>query len=114
MPIFADNLSFRHKDVFVPEEASTARSSICSRIVQFGCDTIAPGAIQIVDLFHARQHVWDLARKLFPLDKAGRERWITIEQAHLDASKIEELICSLRSIQVRGQDLSVELLTQAE
>ena len=39
-----------------------------------------PGAIQIVDLFHARQHVWDLARKLFPLDKAERARWITIEQ----------------------------------
>ncbi|MCP5113678.1 MAG: transposase, partial [bacterium] len=24
-----------------------------------------PGAIQIVDLFHARQHLWDLARKLY-------------------------------------------------
>jgi hypothetical protein len=32
-----------------------------------------PGAIQIVDLFHARQHLWDLARKLFPLDKAEAE-----------------------------------------
>src|ERR1035441_5734738 len=43
-----------------------------------------PGAIQIVDIFHARQHVWDLARKLFPLDKAERARWITIEQDDLD------------------------------
>ena len=25
-----------------------------------------PGAIQIVDLYHARQHLWDLARKLYP------------------------------------------------
>ena len=25
-----------------------------------------PGAIQIVDLYHARQHLWELARKLFP------------------------------------------------
>jgi len=25
-----------------------------------------PGAIQIVDLFHARQHLWDVARKLYP------------------------------------------------
>jgi hypothetical protein len=56
-----------------------------------------PGAIQIVDLFHARQHVWDLARKLFPLDKAERARWIAIEQDHLDKGKIEELVCSLRS-----------------
>ena len=25
-----------------------------------------PGAIQIVDLFHARQQLWELARKLYP------------------------------------------------
>ena len=31
-----------------------------------------PGAIQIVDLFHARQHLWDLARRLYPKDKAER------------------------------------------
>jgi len=73
-----------------------------------------PGAVQIVDLFHARQHVWDLARKLFPLDKAERERWITIEQDHLDEGKIEELVCSFRSIQVADRDLAEEILTQAE
>ena len=73
-----------------------------------------PGALQIVDLFHARQHVWDLARKLFPLDKAERERWITIEQHHLDEGKIEELVCSLRSIQVADPDLAEEILTQSE
>jgi hypothetical protein len=73
-----------------------------------------PGAIQIVDLFHARQHVWDLARKLFPLDKAARESWITIEQGHLDEGKIEELVCSLRTIQVADRDLAEEILTQAE
>jgi hypothetical protein len=27
-----------------------------------------PGAIQIVDLYHARQHLWELARKLHPND----------------------------------------------
>ena len=73
-----------------------------------------PGAIQIVDLFHARQHVWDLARKLFPLDKAERARWITIEQDDLDKGKIEELVCSLRSIQVADPDLAKEILTEAE
>jgi hypothetical protein len=29
-------------------------------------DAHFPGAIQIVDLFHARQHLWDVARKLYP------------------------------------------------
>ena len=73
-----------------------------------------PGAIQIVDLFHARQHLWDLARQLFPLAKAEREHWVTIEQDNLDEGKIEELVRSLRSIRVSDPDLAEEILTQAE
>src|SRR3989442_5759139 len=29
-------------------------------------DQYFPGAIQIVDLYHARQHLWELARALYP------------------------------------------------
>jgi hypothetical protein len=35
-----------------------------------------PGALQIVDLFHARQHLWDLARLLYPGDDAHQKQWI--------------------------------------
>src|ERR1035441_9318852 len=35
-----------------------------------------PGAIQIVDLYHARQHLWELARKLFPNQQAEQARWM--------------------------------------
>ena len=73
-----------------------------------------PGATQIVDLFHARQHASELARKLFPLNKAERERWITTQQDHLDMGRIEELVCSLRSIQVADPDLAEEIRIQAE
>jgi hypothetical protein len=31
-----------------------------------------PGAVQIVDLYHARQHLWELARKLHPNDLSTR------------------------------------------
>jgi hypothetical protein len=33
------------------------------------------GAIQIVDIWHSRQHVWDVAAKLFPSDDLARKRW---------------------------------------
>jgi hypothetical protein len=56
-----------------------------------------PGAIQIVDLYHARQHLWDLARKLYPNDEIRQKRWIMRQQARLDAGKIEQLVASLRS-----------------
>lgn len=73
-----------------------------------------PGAIQIVDLFHARQHLWDLAPKLFPLDKAGRKGWIATQQDKLDKGNIEELVAALRSLPTAGSDLAEEILTQAE
>jgi hypothetical protein len=58
--------------------------------------------------------LWDLARQLFPLAKAEREHWVTIEQDNLDEGKIEELVRSLRSIRVSDPDLAEEILTQAE
>ncbi|MGH9628764.1 MAG: hypothetical protein ACRD7E_10595, partial [Bryobacteraceae bacterium] len=36
-----------------------------------------PGAIQIVDLYHARQHLWELARKLYPNDPRAQKKWVT-------------------------------------
>jgi len=39
-----------------------------------------PGAIQIVDLYHARQHLWELARKLYPNDEVSQKAWIKVHQ----------------------------------
>ena len=46
-----------------------------------------PGAIQIVDLYHARQHLWELARKLHPNDQVNQNRWMMIHQDLLDNCK---------------------------
>jgi hypothetical protein len=40
-----------------------------------------PGAVQIVDLYHARQHLWDLARKLYPNDTVSQKAWIKTHQS---------------------------------
>jgi hypothetical protein len=57
-----------------------------------------PGAMQIVDLFHARQHLWDLARKLYPNQEPGQRRWMMVHQDLLDGGKIEDLVAALRAI----------------
>jgi len=50
-----------------------------------------PGAVQIVDLYHARQHPWELARKLFPNDEVNQKAWIKAHQRRmLDKGKIEK------------------------
>ncbi len=74
-----------------------------------------PGAIEIVDLFHARQHVWDLARLLFPNDTKRQNSWIGLHQKRwLDRGKIAKLVASLRSIQTRDSDLAKKIRNEAD
>jgi len=74
-----------------------------------------PGAIQIVDLYHARQHLWDLARKLFPNQEAEQERWMVVHKdALLDEGKIEDLVASLRSIISSNPELSEKIRIEAD
>ena len=54
------------------------------------------GAIQIVGLYHVRQH---LARKLPPNDEGNQRAWMQVHQKRLlDKGKIEKLVDSLRSL----------------
>ena len=74
-----------------------------------------PGAIQIVDLFHARQHLWDLARLLHPTDTKRRNAWIGLHQKRwLDKGKIAKLVASLRAIPTADADLAKKLRNQAD
>jgi hypothetical protein len=74
-----------------------------------------PGAVQIVDLYHARQHLWDLARKLYPNDPMNQKAWIkTHQQRLLDKGKIEKLVVALRSIQSTNLDVQEKIRTEAD
>ena len=57
-----------------------------------------PGAVQIVDLYHARQHLWDLAALLYPQDAAAKKRWMRFMKDLLDHGRTELLIEWLREI----------------
>jgi len=72
-----------------------------------------PGAIQIVDLFHARQHLWDLARKLYPNQEAEQRRWMMVHQNLLDEGKIEELMAALRAIDSPNPELADRIRIEA-
>jgi hypothetical protein len=72
-----------------------------------------PGAIQIVDLFHARQHLWDLARKLHPNQEAEQRRWMMVHQDLLDEGKIEELVAALRAIDSSNPELADKIRIEA-
>ena len=74
-----------------------------------------PGAVQIVDLFHARQHLAELARLLFPNDIKRRNQWIGLHQTRwLDKGKIAKLVTSLRSIQTADPELAKKIRNDAD
>jgi hypothetical protein len=74
-----------------------------------------PGAVQIVDLFHAREHLWDLARRLHPNQEAPQKAWMKVHQKRwLDKGKIEKLLASLRSITSTNAEVIEKLRTEAD
>ena len=74
-----------------------------------------PGAIQIVDLYHARQHLWDVARKLHPNDEAQQKAWMKVHQKRLlDKGKIDKLVRALRSIESTNPEVLDKLRSEAD
>lgn len=64
-----------------------------------------PGSVEILDIYHAREHLWNLAARLFPCDEVGRRRWIKRLQHKLDNGKIRGLVSALRSIPTTNRKL---------
>ena len=74
-----------------------------------------PGAILIVDLYHARQHLWELVRSLYPQDEGKRKAWMKAHQKRLlDKGKIEKLVAALRSIAPSNPQVANQLRTEAD
>jgi hypothetical protein len=73
-----------------------------------------PGAVQIVDLYHAREHLWGLAGKLFPTDECRKKRCASQLQNKLDKGKIESLVQQLRSFPAANPEAAELLHTEAD
>ena len=57
-----------------------------------------PGAVQIVDEYHARQHVWDVARAAFVDDPAARGAWAQATIDHLSEGRIAAVIAAIEQL----------------
>jgi len=74
-----------------------------------------PGAVQIVDLYHARQHLWELARKLYPNDQALQKTWMKVHQKRLlDKGKIEKLVTAIRSLDSAPPEVVEKIRLEAD
>lgn len=73
-----------------------------------------PGAIQIVDLYHARQHLWEVSAKLFPTDEQTRKRWTACRLKQLEAGKIEALVKALGELRPQSPDIAKLVSNEAD
>ncbi len=73
-----------------------------------------PGAVQIVDLYHARQHLGELARALHPNDKSKQKAWMRAHQKRLlDKGKIEKLVAALCAIASTSAEVLEKIRTES-
>jgi len=74
-----------------------------------------PEAIPIVDLYHARQHLWEVARQLYPHEEIKQKAWMKVHQKRLlDKGKIEKLVGALRSIHTTHSQVAEKIRMEAD
>jgi hypothetical protein len=73
-----------------------------------------PGAILIVDFYHASEHVHTVSRWLFPADEEARRRWVHVALYLLDRGEIESLVTIIRHLLPHYPGLAEKLENEAQ
>ena len=55
-----------------------------------------PGATQIVDLYHAKGHLWDVAKAIYGAGSDLAAQWAKTRRDELDAGTIDDILSALR------------------
>jgi len=59
-----------------------------------------PRAIQIVDLYHTREHLYALTRLAFPVTTEESRRWLANRLGELDCGEVEKLLAAARRLRL--------------
>ena len=59
-----------------------------------------PGAVQIVDLYHAKEHVWDVAHAVFGSGTAQASAWATQACSLLEEGQTEALVSAIVALPI--------------
>lgn len=63
-----------------------------------------PGAIQIVDRFHAKQHLSDVAKAVYGANSQLREQWAHRRRTELDDGHIDKILKALRRHSTKNKE----------
>ncbi|HEC99426.1 MAG TPA: ISKra4 family transposase [Proteobacteria bacterium] len=67
------------------------------------------GATQIVDLFHAREHYWNVARAFFGDNKQELAQWTEKRRIELDQGSVEKVVAAIRELRPSTELLEREM-----
>jgi hypothetical protein len=62
------------------------------------------GATQIIDLYHAREHYWNVARIVFGSDQAALDAWTEERRKELDRGEVEAVIEAIQHLSPRKKE----------
>lgn len=68
-----------------------------------------PGAIQIVDLYHAREHLANLAKIIYGPIRSEGKQWASARCHELDEGQVEAIVDALRRLQPREEKVQEEI-----
>jgi len=77
-------------------------------------DMYFPGAVQIVDLYHAREHLESIGRLAFGTGSERGNAWVAARRNELDDGDIEVIVAEIRKLHSRKRKLRNELRKEAK
>jgi len=73
-----------------------------------------PGAVQILDLYHAREHLWKIARILYDQHEKKRHQWAKRRISELDQGKVSSIVKAIKWALPHNPAVADSLRTEAE
>ncbi len=61
-------------------------------------------AIQIIDLYHAREHYWDCARAVYPSYRKKQSKWAERRKRELDDGDVEAVIRAIKRLSPKNEE----------
>lgn len=61
-----------------------------------------PGAVQIVDLYHAREHLSDLSKSVYGAETVQAKQWCAARRNELDQGAVEAVLTSMRRLRPKA------------
>jgi hypothetical protein len=72
------------------------------------------GAIQIVDLYHAREHLAGIAKAVYGANERKKQQWLAHRREELDSGDVEAVVGSLSRLRPRSVEIQEAVLTEID